>query len=73
MKVNIEAESEYEARRIVKSLDLALCIFELENKLRAALKHGDNSFEFDEGLEKAQSLLIEAKEEYGINLEDLIT
>ncbi len=55
--------------RAVKSLDMALALYELKEKLRSKLKHEDPKIN---DLEEFQDFFYDTLREYGIDLDDLI-
>ena len=45
MKITIEPEDKVEAKRVLKSLDLCLAIFDIQNKIRRMEKDDNLNFE----------------------------
>jgi len=67
MKHIFETEDEQEAKRIVKSLDMANFIWELVHNGWRDFKHTD--YDYDPAWEKINQLLAE----HNINIDDLTT
>lgn len=66
MKVKIEAEDEYEMKRLLKSTDMALFIWELVHNGWRDFKHTD--YDYQKSWDKINELL----ERYNINIDDLV-
>ena len=67
MKAYLKPEDEQECLRMVKSLDLCLVIFNFDQWLRSEIKYQNEPYQL------ARDKLYETMDEYGINLDELIT
>lgn len=66
MKTTFETLDDKEALRMIKSLDMALFIFELQNNLWRKFKHSDYDYT------PYQEAINELLKEYNINIDVLI-
>lgn len=64
MKATFTSDEEKEIKRLSKSLDMALFIFQL--------RHNSRKYYFDEDGEKAWQRVCDLLEEYNINIDDII-
>ena len=67
MKAYLKPEDEQEHLRMVKSLDMALVLWDIDNWLRAQIKYHEK--DYDEVREELYRIM----NEYGINLDELIS
>jgi len=72
MKVTIETTDNLEARRVIKSLDMALAMWKFARYLREKLKHGNLSEEIYTIYEDVQKEFFEILDNEDINLDALI-
>ena len=68
MKAYLKPEDEQECLRMVKSLDMALVLYDFDQWLRSQYKYGDREYCYD-----IRQELGNIMDEYGINLDELIT
>ena len=66
MKITIEPEDKVEAKRVLKSLDLCLAIFDIQNKIRRMEKDDNLNFEI------LVDAINEILEHHSIDINDLI-
>jgi len=66
MKITIESEDPKEAKRMVKSLDLCLAIFDIKAKIRFLRKNHGETFD------NLETAIYDILEEYNIDTDDLI-
>lgn len=61
--------------RCVKSLNLCLVLFDLDQELRKEVKHAsdETAVEYIVGMDKARMMLRELMEKHNIDLEELMT
>jgi hypothetical protein len=58
--------------RAIKSLDLALALWDMDQYLRAEYKYGEPTHEVYEALETARKKLFEIMSEHNVSLDELI-
>jgi len=66
MKTTIETEDDYEARRMLKSLDMALCLWEIVHNTWRQFKNSDIDYQ------PIFEAITEELDKHNINLDDLI-
>ena len=67
MKVWIKPEEEHEALRMLKSLDMALVLWDLDQWLRGQIKY------YEKNYQEVRDELYRTMEEHGIDLDELIS
>jgi hypothetical protein len=73
LEYNLEEQDERNAHmRAVKSLDLTLAIWDMDQYLRGECKHGDLSDEAYDATEKAREKLFEILSNYNISIDELL-
>lgn len=78
LEYNLDERDDIEAHlRAVKSLDMALALWDMDQYLRAKMKYGNNDSELSDdaykALEDAREELREFMSSRGINLDELIS
>lgn len=78
LEYNLDERDDIEAHlRAVKSLDMALVLWDMDQYLRAKMKYGNNDSELSDdaykALEDAREELREFMSSRGINLDELIS
>jgi len=68
MVVSFKSNDEKEINRLTKSLDMALCLWELRNNFWRKWKYSGKDIPLDEFKDELSKLL----EEYSINVDDLV-
>ena len=68
MVVSFKSNDEKEINRLAKSLDMALCLWELRNNFWRKWKYSGKDIPLDELRDEFNKLL----EEYSINVDDLV-
>lgn len=66
--ITIEVEDDKEAKRLVKSLDMACCLFEIKNNMWRQWEHQDKNLNYHEVNEAISKIF----EENNIDINDLI-
>ena len=78
LEYNLDERDDIEAHlRAVKSLDMALVLWDMDQYLRAKMKYGNNDSELSDdaykALEEAREELRDFMSSRGINLDELIS
>lgn len=68
MEFTVTTDDQVEARRFLKSMDMASFIFELAHNTRKALSHNDH----DDYEEAIWDRIYQLLDDYGIDINDLI-
>ena len=71
-KLTIETEEENELTRVIKSLDITLSLWDLDQYLRSEIKYKDHSEEKLETLCEVREALHEILSEKGLSLDELV-
>ena len=66
MKVTFESDDQTEIKRLVKSTDMALCLFEIVHNGWREFKHSD--YDYEKSWDKIRDIISQ----YNIDIDDLI-
>ena len=73
MKYTIETEDEYEAKVLIKAKDLWLCLFDIEQHLRAEFKYNVSLTKAeDKYISETRDKFQEFLNKHGVTLDELV-